>query len=275
MPNITHNNRKINFLVRGKGTPIIFLHGFCEDHSVWDEFIPTFRNNKLVRIDLPGFGASTTHEKPSVESFADVVKAVIDHLHLDKCILIGHSMGGYVSLTFAKKYPSYLLGFGLFHSHPYADSDEKKANRAKSIEFIRRNGHFHYIKQLFPVLFPTSFLSSNNFLINKLIHRASSFSAEGIIGGLETMMNRPDQTEVLINSTCPVLFIVGKEDNVVPKQGSIDQTAMPNIAHIHLLEEVGHMGMFEAKKATQKIIKRFVSFCIDFQKSETTKVINI
>ncbi|MEM6963200.1 MAG: alpha/beta hydrolase [Bacteroidota bacterium] len=274
MPNIIHNNRKINFFARGKGVPIVFLHGFCEDHSVWNEFVTAFEDNYLVSIDLPGFGGSATHEEPSVASFADAVKAVTNHLQIEKFILIGHSMGGYVSLAFAKKYPTQLLGFGLFHSHPYADEEEKKTHRARSIAFIERNGHFHYIKQLFPALFPPTFLSSNNFLVNKLIHRASSFSAEGIIGGLEAMMNRPDQTEVLSNADCPVLFIVGKKDDVVPQQGSIDQTALPSIAHIHLLEGVGHMGMFEAQKATQKIIKRFVSFCIDFHKSETTKVVN-
>lgn len=271
MPKIDFNKRKINFFAQGKGNPIVFLHGFCEDSSVWEDFISSFSENKIIRIDLPGFGGSELIENFSVELAADVVKAVLDFLEIKKCTLIGHSMGGYVSLAFAKKYPATLIGLGLFHSHPFADSEEKKINRAKSILFIQKNGHHHYIKQLFPNLFPPSFASSNNFLINKMIHRASRFSKEGIIEGLQLMMNRPDQTMILQEIKCPVLFIVGRKDEIVPQEGSIEQTAMPDVSHIHLLDGVGHMGMFEAKKATQNIIQQFNKFCLEFQKKSTPK----
>lgn len=275
MSTLIFNERKINYFAKGRGLPIVFLHGFCEDSSVWDDFISVFKSNKVIRIDLPGFGNSDPIDQPTVENFADTVKSVLDHLDIKKCILVGHSMGGYVSLAFAKKYESYLKGLTLFHSFPYADSPEKKENRQKSIEFIKRNSHYHYIKQLFPNLFPPKFLSSNNFLVNKMIHRASSFPQAGIIGGLEMMMNRPDNSEVLSQISCPVLFIIGKEDEVVPFDKSMEQTALPDVAHIHVLEGVGHMGMFEATKKTQNIIKNFVSFCANFSVIENTKTINI
>jgi len=274
MPKINFNKRKINYYSRGKGTPVVFLHGFCEDSSVWEDFISVFKSNKIIRIDLPGFGSSEPMENPSVEQFADVVKAVLNHLEIRKCTLIGHSMGGYVSLAFAKKYESYLSGLGIFHSFPYADTEEKKTVRKKSIEFIKKNSHFHYVKQLFPNLFPTSFLSSNNFLVNKMIHRASSFPQAGIIEGLKMMMKRPDNSEVLKKIKCPVLFIIGKEDELIPLNKSMEQTALPDVAHIHVLEGVGHMGMFEATKETRKIIKHFLKFCTDFSKSESNKKIN-
>lgn len=275
MPKINFKERKINYSSRGKGTAIVFLHGFCEDSSVWDDFISVFKSNKIIRIDLPGFGSSEPIENPSVELFADAVKSVLNHLEIRKCTLIGHSMGGYVSLAFAKKYASSLTGLGIFHSFPYADSEEKKNNRAKSIDFINKNSHYHYVKQLFPNLFPAAFLSSNNFLVNQMIHRASSFPQAGIIGGLELMMNRPDNSEVLREIKCPVLFIIGKDDEVVPFDKSMEQTALPDIAHIHVLDGVGHMGMFEATKETRKIIKQFVKFCSDFSKIEISKKINI
>ncbi|MFK8009128.1 MAG: alpha/beta fold hydrolase [Saprospiraceae bacterium] len=275
MPKIKFKERKINYSSRGKGAAIVFLHGFCEDSSVWDDFISVFKSNKIIRIDLPGFGSSEPIDHPSVELFADVVKSVLNHLEIRKCHLIGHSMGGYVSLAFAKKYASSLSGLGIFHSFPYADSKEKKAGRAKSIEFIKKNSHFHYVKQLFPNLFPPAFLSSNNFLVNKMIHRASSFPQAGIIGGLELMMNRPDNSEILKNIKCPVLFIIGRDDKVIPFDKSMEQTALPDIAHIHVLEGVGHMGMFEATKDTRKIIKQFLKHCNDFSKTEISKKINI
>jgi pimeloyl-ACP methyl ester carboxylesterase len=274
MPKINFKEQKINYSCRGKGTPIVFLHGFCEDSSVWDDFISAFKSNKIIRIDLPGFGSSEPMENPSVELFSEVVKSILNHLEIRTCTLIGHSMGGYVSLAFAKKYASSLNGLGIFHSSPYSDSEEKKASRAKSIEFIKKNSHFHYVKQLFPNLFPPAFLSSNNFLVNKMIHRASSFPQAGIIGGLELMMNRPDNSEVLKKIKCPVLFIVGKDDEVIPFDQSMEQTALPDLAHIHVLEGVGHMGMFEATKETRKIIKQFVKFCSDFSKIDSGKTVN-
>ncbi len=273
MPTLNFKGRKINYLTQGKGDPIVLLHGFCEDSSVWDNFISQFTSNKIIRIDLIGFGLSKPVENPSIDYAADSVKAVLDHLEIQQVTLIGHSMGGYVSLTFAKKYESYLNGLGLFHSHPYADSEEKKKNRAKSIDFIKRNSHFHYVKQLFPKLFPPAFLSSNNFLVNQMIHRASTFPTEGIIGGLQMMMNRSDQTDVLKSIKCPVLFIVGLEDQVVPLQKCLEQTALPDVSDIHILEGIGHMGMFEATQATQKIIQNFIAFCHEFQKTKATKIV--
>ena len=265
MPTLIYNDHKINYYKRGKGKALVFLHGFCEDSSMWDEFIPAFSKNKIIRIDLPGFGKSAPVENVSIEYMADAVKAVLNELKIKSCILIGHSMGGYVSLVFAKKYGSLLNGLGIFHSHPFADTEEKKKNRAKSIKFLEKNGHVLYVKQLVPKLFAKSFKSSNGFLIDQLIHRASKYTTKGFIEGTHAMINREDQSEVLKNIHCPVLFIVGKKDALFPLDYSLEQTALPQIAAIHILEDVGHMGMFEAKKETRKQIKKFIELCAHHQ----------
>lgn len=259
MPTITFQNKKIGFSVQGKGTPLVLLHGFCEDSRMWDDFLTLFNYRKIVRIDLPGFGESDLQDEPSIADMADTVKAVLDHLKIDKCVLIGHSMGGYVSLEFAKKHGEQLLGLGMFHSHPYEDSAEKKAGRDKSIDFIRRNGHIHYIKQVIPSLFAFDFSKGYQFEVNKMLYNAAQYSPEAIISALEAMQRRADNSAVLEKINCPVLFIVGKQDTAVPMEESLNQTALPKIADIHILPSVGHMGMFEAKRKTAKIIKNFLS----------------
>lgn len=259
MPTITFQNKKIGFSIQGKGTPIVFLHGFCEDSRMWDDFLTTFSTQKIVRIDLPGFGQSETQAEPSIAKMADAVKAVFDHLKIETCVLIGHSMGGYVSLEFAKKHGEQLLGLGMFHSHPYEDSTEKKVGRAKSIDFIQRNGHIHYIKQVIPSLFAFDFSKGYQFEVNKMLYNAAQYSPEGIISALEAMQNRVDNSAILEEIDCPVLFIVGKEDTAVPMEESLNQMALPKIADIHILPSIGHMGMFEAKRKTAKIIKNFLS----------------
>ena len=90
MSEINFKEIKVNYSSRGKGKAIVFLHGFCEDSSVWDDFISTFKSNKIIRIDLPGFGSSEAMNNPSVELFADVVKSVLNHLEIKTCTLIGH-----------------------------------------------------------------------------------------------------------------------------------------------------------------------------------------
>ncbi|MFT4972857.1 MAG: pimeloyl-ACP methyl ester carboxylesterase [Saprospiraceae bacterium] len=256
---MTFQNKKIGFSVQGKGRPLVLLHGFCEDSRMWDDFLTLFTRRKIVRIDLPGFGESEIQDEPSIEGMATSVKAVLDHLKIDKCVLIGHSMGGYVSLEFAKKYEEQLLGLGMFHSHPYEDSEEKKKDRSKSIDFINRNGHIHYIKQVIPSLFAFDFSKGYQFEVNKMLYNAAQYSPEGIISALEAMQRRADNSAVLEAIDCPVLFIIGKEDTALPMKESLNQTALPNIADIHILPSIGHMGMFEAKRKTAKIIKNFLS----------------
>jgi len=243
MPTLIFNDHKINYYKRGKGKALVFLHGFGEDSSMWDEFTQVFSKNKIIRIDLPGFGKSEPVENVSIEDMADAVKAVLNELKIKSCILIGHSMGGYVSLAFAKKYESILKGLGLFHSHPFADTEEKKNNRLKSIKFLEKNGHIHFVKQLVP-----------KFFADQMIHRASQYTTKGFINATHAMINRHDQSAVLRNIQCPVLFIIGKKDEFFPLKYSLDQTAFPNIADILVLDDVGHAGMFEAKKETRKQI---------------------
>lgn len=263
MQSIQYEQRNIAYyLQKGKGVPLVFIHGFCEDSTVWNDFISRFPEQTILRIDLPGFGQSALIESYSIARYAEVVKAIVDEVQLDNFILIGHSMGGYVSLEFAKQYPAQLSGLCLFHSHPYADSDEKKAGRQKSIEFIRTNGSIYYVKQLFPALFTKKYQGSNHLELAKLVFAASQYSADGIIAGLECMMTRVDNTAVLAELDIPFLFIIGKEDTVVPDY--TEDTALPNIASIHLLAEVAHMGMLELPKKCERIIKDFVALVEQF-----------
>lgn len=258
MQQIVFNEKKLAFKVTGTGIPVVFLHSFCTDSRMWDEFIPFFSKYKIIQIDLPGFGKSPRQEHPSIADMADGVQAVLQHLKIEKCVMIGHSMGGYVTMEFAKKYSDTLLGLGLFHSHPFADTEEKKEDRQKGIDFIRRNGHIHYVKQVIPTLFASNFSKGYTFELNSLIYNAVAYQPEGIIAALEAMSNRTDTSEVLTKIDCPVLFIIGKEDAAVPLEVSLEMTHLPNIADFHILSNVGHMGMFEAQRETVKIVKEFL-----------------
>jgi pimeloyl-ACP methyl ester carboxylesterase len=246
----------------GKGTTLVLLHGLCEDHSVWDDFIGAFAERHIIRIDLPGFGASEVYGNGSLRAMAEAVNKVLQKEQVKKSILIGHSMGGYVALEYAKKQGAEkLAGLGLFHSHPYEDSQERKDTRRKTIAHIDNYGTSAYIKQLFEGLTTPEFSQANPEVIQGLIEKGLKVKAHGVVNALEAMRTRKDTSEVLRDITCPVLFIVGEKDQISPKKMSLQQLALPNTADIHILPNIGHLGMLEDKETTQKIVKNFISLC--------------
>lgn len=261
---IRHDDRKIAYTIEGKGVPIVLLHGFCEDHFVWEEFKQELleANYCTICMDMPGFGESEVIPNLSIETIADIVYELIQALNLSKIILIGHSMGGYTAMAFARKYADALIGLGMFHSHPYADHPAKKENRDRSIEVVKAKGTALFVKQLIPSFFAPKFVKSSSFVVDKFIHRASNYSSQAIIEALQAMRDRPDSAEVLAQLNCPVLFIIGKEDLAIPLDATMEQTHLAQTAMIEILDEVGHMGMIEARKKTQQIVLRFAAFCL-------------
>jgi pimeloyl-ACP methyl ester carboxylesterase len=264
MKSLSFNGRRVAYQTEGKGFPVVLLHGFCGDSKIWEDFKLDLleENYRVLTIDLPGFGDSEPVEGVSIAYYAEAVLAVVRACKFEKIVLIGHSMGGYTALAFADLAPDLLAGLGLFHSHPYGDNSEKQTSRYKQIQFVEKYGHQLYVKQLIPKLFPANYGKSQPFDLDKLIHRAARYQAEGIKEGLLAMANRPDQRALLRAIACPVLFIVGGKDEAIPATASLDQLSLPAVASIHILPEVAHMGMLEARRPTQRIVRQFVDFCL-------------
>src|SRR5436190_1037643 len=126
----------ISFREYGSGFPIILIHGFPMSKEIWNEFVtPLSVNFKIYTIDLPGFGQSQKPTSFSMQSVgSDVLKWMKDQ-NIPPCIVIGHSLGGYVTLSMVSQAPERFAGFGLFHSTGLADTVEKKESRNKVIEF--------------------------------------------------------------------------------------------------------------------------------------------
>lgn len=246
-----------------KKTTILLLHGYCEDSRMWQYFMQGLREEyQILRIDLPGFGKSKIDAEVSIAQMAQRVKKVIEHLKIDKFIFVGHSMGGYVALEFAKQFPQYLQGLSLFHSHPFADDEMKKKARSISAKSVETGDKKEYVQRLITSLFAANY--QNESLLNKMIVRASKYPTAGLANGQRAMRDRHDNRPVLKEINVPVQFIVGTEDSAVPEQYSKEQTHLPKIADIQILQGIGHMGMFESHKKTKNILKAFVQLCEDF-----------
>ncbi len=268
MPYTEFQNKKIYYRLVGKGNPVLLVHGFAEDGNIWKHQIDALKKNNLLIIpDLPGSGLSEMLDnKASIEDYAEVIKGLADEVIAKKgeqndCrfSLIGHSMGGYITLAFAEKYPELLNSFGLFHSSAYADSEEKIATRKKAIDFISKNGTEAFVKTSVPNLFCEETKNEKPELITQLLDIAKTISPEALIQYYEAMIARPDRTTVLKTFTKPVLLIAGEFDTAVPLQASLEQFSMPTISMVHILRHSGHMGMWEEVKLSNSFLNDFLS----------------
>ena len=245
----------------GDKPALVFLHGFCESKQVWEHFTqPLQTDYRIILLDLPGFGNNAELlAKFTMESFADYVRKVMDALYIQNCVLIGHSMGGYIGLAFAEKYAERLLGLCLFQSSALPDSEEKKQNRDRTIAFIQKNGVEKFMDTFVAPLFYEGNREINQDAIKLLAQIGKQGNPEAIIGTIAGMRDRPDRTSVLENIPCPVLFIAGRQDPAVTLAQTLQQCYIPKIAHALFLDQMGHMAMFEQPEPACKALAGFVS----------------
>lgn len=245
---------------------MVLLHGFTESLKIWYDYKETLSKNfRLILIDLPGHGKSSVIEEThSMDLMADGVKAVLDHLNIPTSVIVGHSMGGYVSLAFARKHSRMLKGLGLFHSTSLADSDEARQGREKAIEAIEKN-HTRYLMNFIPDLFATETKELYESEIQNLIDEASTMKSEAILAAQKGMRDRSSTLDVLINASFPVMFIAGQKDNRVPFENIWVQMALTETAYSLILRNVGHMGFIEAKIQCLDFLENFGSACYRLQ----------
>ncbi len=257
-----YKNNRLCYHTSGHGPALVLIHGFGEDGAIWrHQAAELAEHYYLIIPDIPGSGLSAAIEgSPSIEDFAETVKAIIQYENIIHCTMLGHSMGGYIALAYAEKYPADLNGLGLVHSSAFADSDEKKMARTKSIEFIRANGAYSFLKTSIPGLFSSTFAGSHPSVIAALVEKSAGFSAAAVTGYYNAMINRPDRSVLLASFEKPVLLIAGIYDNAVPFEQSLKQFHLPGQAHIHILRHSAHMGMLEEITATSKAIMDFSAF---------------
>jgi pimeloyl-ACP methyl ester carboxylesterase len=256
------NDHAISYRILGNGYPVMLVHGFGEDARVWEKQEPVLEKNfQLVIPDLPGSGQSDSTEDMSMEGMARVLKEVLDQSGIDSCIMIGHSMGGYITLAFAELFPERLKAFGLFHSTAYADNEEKKTARRRGIEFIQEQGPEKFLEQSTRNLFSEEFRIKNPAEVQEFVDRFTNFPAQSLVNYYEAMMQRPDRTRVLKEFTGPVMFIIGKHDNAISPDQVLEQCHLPRLAYIQLLMHSGHLGMIEETEASTGFLEKFLKDC--------------
>ncbi len=264
---ITFQNKKIHYQTHGSGNMVVFIHGFGEDASIWDLQVAYLKQFfQIIVPDIPGSGQSELMDNADIETYADIFYQIIIAEHSKKqstpavnyCTVIGHSMGGYITLALAEKYPFILNGYGLFHSSAYADNAEKIETRKKAIAFIQQYGAATFLETSIPGLF---FQPETSHWPGLLIKKGKNFTTEALTQYYTAMINRPDRTPILKQSAVPVLFIIGRHDKAVPFDISLQQCHLPPLSHVHILQYSAHMGMLEETELSNEYLLAFLQNC--------------
>lgn len=255
----------MHYSISGKGKAIVLIHGFIEEGYMWAALAKKLAASYKVLVpDLPGFGNSPlTTGKVSMPYFAEAIYKMLHKEGIKDCVMLGHSMGGYVSLEFARKHSDMLSGFGLVNSHCFADTEEKKNNRVKGNDFIKRHGSGPFVRELYPALFHEKFQkkAANKKLIQTLTEKAALYAPEALIAANTAMKDRRDNAAVLRESKVPVLLISGRQDESVPLAHSLKQALLANNTDFVLFDNCKHMAVFEYEHETYRAIKRFADSC--------------
>jgi len=257
-------SKAIIYTDKGTGPVVVFVHGFCESKDIWVSFAEKLSiHYRVIYLDLPGFGESLLDkDNVSMEWFADEVQQLMKLLNIRTFTFVGHSLGGYVGLAYAEKYTQHLSGLCLFHSTAYADSDERKINRDKTIAFIHKYGADLFTQSFIEPLF---LLKNRQALKNKIVELkaiAKQSSEKGIIATTEAMRDRADRTHVLETLKIPVLLIGGKNDATIPIAKLEELSQLSATIYLAEIEDCGHMGMYEQKEKTYQVLNEFLAECI-------------
>ena len=247
---------------RNNKKTLVLLHGFLQNLDVWSPYVLSYMHDfRVITIDLPGHGHTDSFgEVHSMDFMARMVKTVLDETGVNQCVMLGHSMGGYVALAFAEHYPYSLRGLGLINSHALSDSESHRESRLAVCSQVKEN-RASYIINFVPTLFDDSNRAALSQDIKDLQDQCLETRTEAIIAAQKGMMNRPSRIPVLQQLEIPVLFVYGKNDNRIPLEIAISQAMIPHHAEILLLDHVGHMSFLENRDYLKPRIKNFVDTC--------------
>ena len=256
------NGIGINYLdTGGEGTPLVLIHGFPLDGRMWEPQVNALGGNRrLIAPDLRGFGESDVPEDRasySVDHFADDVKAVLDDAEVDKAIVCGLSMGGYVAFAFHRKYPDRVGALVLYDTPAEPDPPEAKEKRTAQQDQVSKDGPGGLIEALPNALTSERSRAKNDGLVPQLKQLMDN-PAAGFIGALEAMKQRPDSSSDLAGINVPTLILVGEDDGLTPPDAARTMHEAIGGSQMVVIPEAGHFSNLESSDEFNRALEAFL-----------------
>ena len=239
----------------GNGAPMVLIHGYPLDHSIWAELAPLLEGSfDLIMPDLRGFGQSEVMKADeSIMAYASDIAGLLTRLKIKKAFLAGHSMGGYVALAFARAYGPRVTGLAMVSSQTAADPPDRKEGRRATAKQVMEQGVGVVVEAMAPKLSSDPRIRA---FARDLIEKQPPM---GIFSALYAMADRPDSSEIFAAFPFPVVVIHGDADALIPVERGRAMKAILASARYVELPGVGHMPMMEDPRAVAEALRFFSS----------------
>lgn len=244
--------------IQGDGIPILFIHGFPLDRTVWRPVMATLTGWRRIAPDLRGMGLSDVPEHYSMADYADDLAALLDALRVDRAVVCGLSMGGYVAFEMWRRHRDRFRGLILCNTRAEADSETGRKKREEMIALVERDGPTALAETMIPQLLAPSSLSAMPQVVQHLRAMIANSQLAGIVGALRAMRDRPDSTELLGSITVPTLVIAGRDDQLIPPAASKRMAEAIPGAQFTLIPDAGHLAPLEQPVVTSRVIAEFL-----------------
>ena len=253
MQKVNVDGINIAYARRGQGAPLVLIHGYPLDHSIWDPLAPFLEHNfDLIIPDLRGFGASEAMQADlSIVDYASDIAGLLTHLGIRKAYIAGHSMGGYVALAFAREYEERVSGLAMVSSQMAADTPERKEGRIATAKQVLQTGAGPVAESMAPKL--SAQPEWQGFARGLILRQPPA----GIAAALYAMAGRPDSSEMLAAFPFPVVIVHGDADELIPVQKGREMKAALPAAHFVELPGAGHLPMMEKPEQVAQALKFF------------------
>jgi pimeloyl-ACP methyl ester carboxylesterase len=245
---------------------IVFLHGFLESSEIWNDFLRDFpADYRVLCPNLPGYGPDAAPVADySLEAAAEHVQQYLTDQQAHSVVLVGHSMGGYVALAFAEKFPGQVTGLCLFHSSASAETEEDHERHQRNRDFLQQHGVVAFTEEFLKPQFSAKQRETMTNEVTMLQRIGGAVPLATALGSMDAMARRPERYAVLEKATYPVLFIAGKDDKAVLPEKTHAESLLPDHCTVLWLANVGHVGFLERPADTRWAIKGFAELA--FQK---------
>ena len=260
MPESTPPTASLPVDIPGRGPPLVLLHSFPLDRRMWKHQHSLADIVELFLPDIPGFGGADVPTAPiSVEDVADSVARMLDVQNVrDPIVLGGLSMGGYVALAFARKYPERLRGLILADTRAEPDDEPTKVARTKTIALARQHGSAGVVRVMLQKLLGPTTLRTRPHVEAEIEAIGSSQKVAGVIAALEMSRERPDSTPGLADIAVPTLLIVGDEDEISPLACAQTMNAKIRLSELARIPGVGHMSAMEDPESFNRTVRAWL-----------------
>ncbi len=247
--------------VRGQGPALTLIHGFPLSHRIFDAQFRTLSGEyRVITPDLRGFCKTPiTETDVTMDTYADDIAALLEHLEVEQTVLGGLSMGGYIAFAFWRRYPERVRALILMNTRAAPDTEEGRQNRYRTAERVQEEGLSPLIENMIPKLLSPGTLKGKPHVVRKLRSIMESASVAGVVAALKAMAGRPDSRPTLETITVPTLIISGQEDQLIPVSEAEEMFLRIPQAQLRVIERAGHLTTMERPRTVGRLMRQFVA----------------